>query len=122
MTGRFYPDKQVHNARVRQPISARVFGWLTVVAIAGAIIAAGFVISARQHFEAVKIGYQSEELRRQSSQLEEERIKLQSELDRVSSEIQVEQRAKSMGLQRPSVGSAKIRRPTTKRAGKEVKR
>jgi len=50
-----------------------VFVWLTIITIAGALLSCGFVISARQHFEALSIGYESEELRRQSFQLEEDR-------------------------------------------------
>ncbi len=113
MTGRFYPDKQIHNARVRRPVSGRVFAWLTLIAVAGAIVASGFVISARQHFDALTLGYQSEELRRQAAQLEEERDKLEAQLDRVSSAIELEQRAKKMGLDRPAAAPTKIRRPTS---------
>jgi hypothetical protein len=122
MTGRFFPDKQINNARVRRPISARVFVWLTVIAVAGAIVAAGFVISARQHFKAVSIGYQSAELRRQLAQLEEERDRLQSQMDSISSDIDIEKLAMDKGFKRPSSGSRKIRRPTSKGRGEEVTR
>jgi hypothetical protein len=114
MTGRFFPDKQINNARVRRPISARVFVWLTVIAVAGAIVAAGFVISARQHFKAVSIGYQSTEIRRQVTQLEEERDRLQSQMDSISSDIDIEKLALDKGFKRPSSGLRKIRRPTSK--------
>ena len=70
MTSRFYLDKHIQNAQVARPVSGRVFAWLGIVAVAGALLSCGFVISARQHFEAISIGYESEQLRRKASQLD----------------------------------------------------
>jgi hypothetical protein len=115
MTDRFFLDKQINNSRVARPVSARVFTWLAITAIAGALLSAGFVISARQHFEAVSIGYQSEELRRQASQLDEKLRQLELEHARASSPVEIQRRAQKIGLERPGSTTTNIRRPITRR-------
>jgi hypothetical protein len=111
MTDRFFPRKQIRNSRVARPVSAHVFAWLAIIAVAGALISSGFVISAGQHFDAVKIGYESEELRRQAAQLEDRKRRLETERARESSPIEIERRATRLGLQRPTSAGARIRRP-----------
>lgn len=111
MTSRFFPDKQIHNAQVARPVSGRVFAWLGVVAVAGALLSCGFVISARQHFEAITLGYQSEQLRRQAAQLEEKQRQLELEYARASSPVEIERRAQKMGLEQPQAESSDSRRP-----------
>ncbi len=112
MTNRFYLDKQIHNSQVARPVSGRVFVWLAILTVAGALLSCGFVISARQHFEAISIGYQSEELRRQAFQLEEKRRQLELDYARASSPIEIEKRARKIGLEQPhSNAASNIRRP-----------
>jgi len=122
MTSRFFLDKQIQNSQVARPVSGRVFAWLGVIAVAGALLSTGFVISARQHFEAISIGYQSEQLRRQSVQLEEKRRQLELEYARASSPVEIERRAQKIGLEQPQSKSPDIRRPTNvgpkKKAGR----
>lgn len=101
MTDRFFPDKQISNVPVARPVSSRVMGWLAAIGVAGALLSCGFVISARQHFEAISVGYQSEELRRQSAQLEERLRQLELEYARASSPVEIERRAQKLGLGRP---------------------
>ena len=130
MTDRFFPDKQIQNARVARPVSGRVIAWLTIIAVAGALVSGGFVISAGQHFEAVQLGYQSEGLRREATELEEKLRQLDLQYARASSPVEIEKRAQKIGLERPKpkakdanarVASAKeakaknIRRPSAKR-------
>jgi hypothetical protein len=119
MTSRFFPDKQIQNAKVARPVSGRVFTWLGVVAMAGALLSCGFVISARQHFEAISVGYQSEQLRRQAAQLEEKQRQLELEYARASSPVEIERRAHKMGLEQPQAQSPVLRRPNN--AGPEKK-
>jgi hypothetical protein len=76
-------------------------GWLAAIGVSGALLSCGFVISARQHFEAISVGYQSEELRRQSTQLEERLRQLELEYARASSPVEIERRAQKLGLERP---------------------
>ena len=112
MTNRFYPEKQIRNTQVARPVSGRIFVWLTVIAMAGALLSCGFVISARQHFQAISVGYQNEELRRQAAQLEEKRRQLELEYARLSSPVEVERRAQKAGLAQPQSQPDAIRRPT----------
>jgi hypothetical protein len=119
MTSRFFPDKQIHNTQVARPVSGRVFAWLGVIAVAGALLSCGFVISARQHFEAISVGYQSEQLRRQAAQLEEKQRQLELEYARASSPVEIERRAQKMGLEQPQTKSPAIRRPNN--AGPKTK-
>jgi hypothetical protein len=101
MTDRFFPEKLISNEPVVRPVSSRVMGWLAAIGIGGALLSCGFVISARQHFQAISIGYQSEELRRQSAQLEEKLRQLELEYARASSPGEIEKRALKLGLERP---------------------
>jgi hypothetical protein len=101
MSDRFFPDKRITNETVARPVSSRVVGWLVAIGVAGALLSGGFVISARQHFEAISVGYQSEEMRRQSAQLEERLRQLELEYARVSSPVEIERRAQKLGLERP---------------------
>jgi hypothetical protein len=101
MTDRFFPEKQISNEPVIRPVSSRVIGWLAAIGVGGALLSCGFVISARQHFQAISIGYQSEELRRQSAQLEEKLRQLELDYARASSPGEIEKRALKLGLERP---------------------
>jgi hypothetical protein len=101
MTDRFFPEKQISNVPVARPVSSRVMGWLAAIGVAGALLSCGFIISARQHFEAISVGYQSEELRRQSNQLEERLRQLELDYARASSPVEIEKRAQKLGLERP---------------------
>jgi hypothetical protein len=101
MTDRFFPVKQIRNEAVVRPVSARVLGWLAAIGVAGALLCCGFVLSARQHFEAISVGYESEELRRQSTQLEERLRQLELEYARATSPVEIEKRAQRLGLERP---------------------
>ena len=101
MTNRFYPEKEIRNMQVARPVSSRIFIWLTIIALAGALLSCGFIISARQHFEAISVGYQSEELRRQTTQLEEKRRQLELEYARLSSSVEITKRAEKIGLAQP---------------------
>jgi hypothetical protein len=99
---------------VARPVSNRIFAWLVIIAVAGALISCGFVMSAIQHFEAVSLGYKTEELRRQAFQLEEKLRQIELEHARASSPVEIERRAKKIGLKRLKSGSPQIRRPTNR--------
>ncbi|HEX5734082.1 MAG TPA: hypothetical protein VF131_14710 [Blastocatellia bacterium] len=123
MTDRFFPDKQIQNSRVARPVSGRVVAWLMIIAIAGALVSGGFVISAGQHFEAVQLGYKSEELRREAMELDEKLRQLELQYARASSPVEIEKRAQKIGLERPkpkakddkAAKDKTIRRPAAKR-------
>jgi hypothetical protein len=101
MTDRFFPEKQISNVPVVRPVSSRVMGWLAAIGVAGALLSCGFIISARQHFEAISVGYESEKLRQQSAQLEERLRQLELDYARASSPVEIERRAHKLGLERP---------------------
>lgn len=117
MTNRFFPENRINNARVSRPVSGRVFLWLATIAVAGTLLSSGFVISARQHFEAVTLGYRSEELRRQATQLDEKRKQLELEHARATSPVEIERRAGKIGLKRP----VPELRPDSQRPGSQAK-
>jgi hypothetical protein len=102
MANRFYLEKQISNVSVARPVTSRIMGWLAAIGVAGALLSCGFVISARQHFEAISVGYQSEELRRQAAQLEEKLRQLELEYARASSPAEIERRAQRLGLEQPN--------------------
>jgi hypothetical protein len=118
MNNRFFPEKRIRNARVVRPVSGQVFVWLAVMAIVGSLISCGFMISARQHFQAVAAGYDKESLRQQRTVLEDQLRKLELDLAQVSSPIELERRARQLGMDRPGVNSGRIRRPASERAGR----
>jgi len=101
MAYRHYRNREIRNARVHRPVSARVFAWLAVIAVSGALLSCAFVIAARQHFQAISIGYQTEELRKQASQLDEKLRQLELEYSRAASPFEIERRAAELGLERP---------------------
>jgi hypothetical protein len=101
MTDRFFPEKEISNEPVVRPVSSRVMGWLAAIGVAGSLLSCGFILSARQHFAAISVGYQSEELRRESEQLEERLRHLELEYSRASSPFEIERRAQKLGLGRP---------------------
>lgn len=113
MSALFYHGASVNNSRVIRPVSRRVFAWLATIAVVGSIVSTGFVISARQHFEAVTIGYQSEQMRQQSTELDEKLRTLEVERARASSPGEIERRAKTLGLDRAGAG-INIKRPASR--------
>lgn len=122
MTNRFYPEKQIRNSQVARPVSGRVFVWLTIITVAGTLLSCGFVISARQHFDALSIGYESEDLRRQAFQLEEKQRQLELEYARATSPIEIEKHARKIGLEQPHIETSNIRRPINVEARPKKKR
>ncbi len=118
MADRFFPDKHIENAPVARPVSRRVLAWLGIVVVAGGLLSGGFIIGARQHFAAISLGYQSEELRRQSSQLEEKLRQLELEYSRAASPVEIEKRAQKIGLERPdknTVETPPVKKPDAKK-------
>jgi hypothetical protein len=115
MGDRIFPHKPIRNSFIARPVSKRVFGWLAVIAIAGSLITTAFLVSARRHFEAVTLGYETERLRGQSATLEEKLRRLELERARVTSPLELEKRAQAIGMERPKYSSGRIRRPVAAR-------
>jgi cell division protein FtsL len=77
---------------------------LAVLLACGLVLACGFAYAARQQFAAVRLGYRSEELRRERERLRAEHDRLRYELEKLSNPARLEQEARGMGLRpaRPS--------------------
>ena len=121
MGQRIYHNKAIRNARVHRPISVRVFTWLAVIAVAGVLLSCSFVIAARQHFQAISAGYQTEELRKQATQQEEQLRQLELEYSRAASPFEIERRAGELGLIRPE-GKPGPQQSTPPKAARAVSR
>jgi hypothetical protein len=102
MTDRLFVNKQIPNKRVARPVSRRAFVLLAVIAVIGSLVTFGFVLSAERHFAVVTLGYEGERLRRQAQELEEKLNRLEYERARAASPLELERRARSIGLERPS--------------------
>jgi|SRR5580704_18778036 hypothetical protein len=98
MADRFFSAREIRNAHVTRPVSGEVFVWLSAIAIAGTLISCSFLVSARRHFEAVKLGYEREKLRDQATGLERNLERLELERDKVSSLEEIKKRATRAGL------------------------
>ena len=72
------------------------FGSLFVV---GLVLACGFVYAGRQHFAALKFGYETENLRRERDQLAKEQRRLTLQREEAASPVRLEQAAKQLGMQ-----------------------
>ncbi|MDQ3257941.1 MAG: hypothetical protein M3R15_29335 [Acidobacteriota bacterium] len=87
--------------RERDPRAARrQILWL----LCGLVLAAGFVVAARQKVAAVQYGYKYEELRRERASLLEEQQRLRLALEETNAPANLERAAREIGLQptRPS--------------------
>jgi hypothetical protein len=98
MADRFFSRRVIQNSHVSRPVSGRVFVWLSVAAIAGTLISCSLLVSAQQHFGAVKLGYEREALKVTGAGLEQELQKLQLERDKVASLKEIEKRASQAGM------------------------
>ncbi|HKO34964.1 MAG TPA: cell division protein FtsL [Pyrinomonadaceae bacterium] len=72
------------------------FGLLLVV---GLVLACGFVYAGRQHFAALKFGYETEKLRSKRDQLAENQRRLKLQRDQAANPARLEQLAKQLGMQ-----------------------
>jgi cell division protein FtsL len=62
-------------------------------------LASGFVYAGRQHFAALKYGYETENLRRERDQLVDQQRRLLLEREEAASPIRLERAAKQLGMQ-----------------------
>lgn len=67
--------------------------------VVGLVLACGFVYAGRQHFAALKFGYETENLRRERDQLAEEQRRLTLQREEAASPVRLEQAAKQLGMQ-----------------------
>lgn len=72
---------------------------LGLLLVVGLALACGFVYAGRQHFSALKFGYETENLRRDRDQLAEDHRRLTLQRDQAASPVRLEQLAKQLGMQ-----------------------
>lgn len=103
MAERYYYNQRVRNAPIKRRLDRRFVSWVMVAACAGAFVASGFVYSARCHFEAVALGYETQQRREQLEQRAEQRRRLELERSRALSPEELEARARRIGLENPDL-------------------
>jgi uncharacterized protein HemX len=83
-------------ARAKENNAVLRLGLLLVIGLG---LACGFVYAGRQHFAALKYGYQTENLRRERDQLAQEQHRLILQREEAASPVKLEQAAKRLGMQ-----------------------
>jgi hypothetical protein len=97
----YFYNKRVRNAPIRRRLDRRFLSWVMVSACVGTGVAFAFVYSARCHFEAVALGYETQQRREELDHYEERRHQLELERARSLSPEELEQRARRIGLREP---------------------
>lgn len=87
-----------HNSNVHRERDRRALSRLALQLFCALVLAGGFVFAARQHFAAVRYGYDSETLRVERQKLMEEQQRLLLEKERASSPARLESAARHLGL------------------------
>ena len=103
MAERYYYDKKIHNAPIRRRLDRRFTSWVMTSACVGAMVAFGFVYSARCHFDAVALGYETQQRRTEVEEKLEQRRQLELERSRALSPEELELRARRIGLREPDM-------------------
>ena|SRR2546422_6566437 len=92
------PSRQ-KNSLVRRERDQGLIRKLAALLICGLVLSSGFVYAAREHFAALQLGYQSENLRRERQQLLEDQRRLFLEREEVASPVKLERAARRLGMQ-----------------------
>ena len=88
------------NARVPREKDNEAFLRLGLLLAIGLGLACGFVYAGRQHFVALRYGYETENLRRERDQLAEQQRRLILQREEAASPVKLEQAAKRLGISR----------------------
>lgn len=99
------------NARIYRERDMRALSRLALLLFSGLVLCGGFVFAARQHFAAVKYGYNSEELRIERERLLREKQQLLLERERASSPARLESAARLLGLKPLMANQVGMRKP-----------
>src|SRR5262249_40104806 len=87
------------NTRIAREKDAEAFLRLGLLLFVGLGLTGGFVYAGRQHFAALRYGYETENLRRERDQLAEQQRRLILEREEAASPVKLEQAAKRLGMQ-----------------------
>lgn len=92
------PSKQRNN-RVARKLDWGALFRLGMLLICGLVIAAGFLYAGRQHFAALRYGYETESLRKVRGELADEQRRFLFEREAALSPARLERAARQLGLQ-----------------------
>lgn len=92
------PSKH-RNAPVGREKDKDAFFRLGLLLVVGLVLACGFVYAGRQHFAALKYGYETENLRRERDQLADTQRRLTLQREEAASPVRLEHAAKQLGMQ-----------------------
>lgn len=98
-----FPESQP-NAKIRRTRDVTALSRLALLLFSGLTLAGGFVFAAKQHFAAVQVGYQSEDLRSERKRLLEENQRLALEKERATAPDKLEPAARRLGLKPATPG------------------
>lgn len=87
------------NAPVNRERDSEALIRLVLLLVVGLGLTCGFVYAGRQHFAALKYGYETENLRRERDQLSEQERRLILQREEAASPGKLEQAAKRLGMQ-----------------------
>jgi cell division protein FtsL len=93
---------------------------LGLLLFCGLGLASGFVYAGRQHFAALKLGYDTERLRRERNQVAEEQRRFLLLREEAASPARLERAAKQLGMQALQPAQIDPLRQTAKLSTKEV--
>ncbi|HEX8143107.1 MAG TPA: cell division protein FtsL [Pyrinomonadaceae bacterium] len=102
------PNHTVHRERDRAALSR-----LGLLLLCGFALTCGFVYAAGQHFDAVRYGYKTEELRQERAQLLEKQRRLVLERERATTPARLEKAAQQLGMQQAQPGQIGVARSST---------
>ena len=92
------PSKQ-RNAQITRERDRGVFLRLVLLLLCGLTLAGGFVYAGVQHFAALKLGYETQDLRKIRDSLAEEQRRFLLERESVASPARLERAARQLGMQ-----------------------
>ncbi|MEJ7711664.1 MAG: hypothetical protein WKF84_17790 [Pyrinomonadaceae bacterium] len=94
--------KRVPKIHINMPIrhrrDERATRLLALLVAGGLMLATGFIYAAQQHFSAVRLGYLSEEMRRERARLIESQSRLMVAREQAASPARLELSARSIGM------------------------
>lgn len=79
-------------------IGSLPWSYFVVIAICGCIVAAGFLLAARQHFVSMDLGMKNSKLRKQLDELETENRRLMLAREVALSPVEITKTAKNLGF------------------------
>jgi cell division protein FtsL len=107
------------NAPIARERDKDAFLRLALLLMVGVVLTGGFVYAGRQHFAALKFGYETENLKRQREQLIEEQRRLILQREEAANPVKLEQAAKRLGMQPLQPAQVDPLRQVTNKSEKE---